>query len=297
MGSRFNGDLCRKGRHPWVPENIIGKGSKRQCKQCTRERRRIRFSEKPKRQKPPRTHCKSGRHLWITENIEHDSGKKRCGKCRLERSRLRDGKPRDYKRPPMTQCKRGHPWPESRGKDRKCTVCLPMLRKENHMQLLNRDRRKHESDPTVRKFIYITSRYGLSREQWTQILERQGNCCAICKSTWTFTGHYDWPHIDHRHSDNLVRGLLCATCNTGIGLLKEDPVVFQTAVNYLVREVPAEEAIYALPKASSPAKRRLVLLAQKRAANPGRPYVRKSKPDKIGQILLAPSLTVEPLFA
>lgn len=39
--------------------------------------------------------------------------------------------------------------------------------------------------------------------------------------------------IDHCHKTGKVRGLLCKTCNTGIGHLKDDPNILRSAINYL----------------------------------------------------------------
>ena len=63
-------------------------------------------------------------------------------------------------------------------------------------------------------------KYGLSRDEWTAMLEAQGGTCAVCL--------YDPPSgrlvIDHEHvpkwkkmapeqRKQYVRGLLCWTCN------------------------------------------------------------------------------------
>ena len=63
-------------------------------------------------------------------------------------------------------------------------------------------------------------RYGLSREEWLAILDRQGGVCAVCRKLPTngrlCTDHdhvKGWkkmkPHERKRH----VRGLLCFFCN------------------------------------------------------------------------------------
>ena len=39
--------------------------------------------------------------------------------------------------------------------------------------------------------------------------------------------------IDHDHNTGKVRGLLCISCNTGVGLFKDSPVILTGAVRYL----------------------------------------------------------------
>src|SRR5689334_15698995 len=39
--------------------------------------------------------------------------------------------------------------------------------------------------------------------------------------------------VDHDHATDLIRGLLCSTCNTGLGCFKDDPKLFRKAIKYL----------------------------------------------------------------
>ena len=41
--------------------------------------------------------------------------------------------------------------------------------------------------------------------------------------------------VDHDHSTNTVRGMLCHKCNRGIGFLNDDPALVQKALDYLKR--------------------------------------------------------------
>lgn len=76
-----------------------------------------------------------------------------------------------------------------------------------------------------RKFLY-----GLAQEAYQSLLDKQKGKCAICKET---PKGVQGIHVDHDHSKNIVRGLLCPNCNRGIGMFKEDPNRLRAAINYL----------------------------------------------------------------
>lgn len=72
--------------------------------------------------------------------------------------------------------------------------------------------------------------FGITPEQYDEMLTRQGGTCAIC--------HRESPdgrrlHIDHDHDTKRVRGLLCHDCNRGLGMFKDDIARFQRAIAYL----------------------------------------------------------------
>ena len=70
--------------------------------------------------------------------------------------------------------------------------------------------------------------YGLTEEEYNNMVLSQNNMCAICNKPSDRT-----LHIDHDHVTGKVRGLLCFNCNLGIGLLQEDLVVLNRAIEYL----------------------------------------------------------------
>jgi hypothetical protein len=41
--------------------------------------------------------------------------------------------------------------------------------------------------------------------------------------------------VDHDHQSGIVRGLLCRSCNQGIGLLNDSALVLRKAIKYLER--------------------------------------------------------------
>ena len=59
----------------------------------------------------------------------------------------------------------------------------------------------------------IKSRFGITVEQYYEMLKEQDGKCAICGINY---GKRKFC-IDHCHKTNKVRGLLCNGCNVGIG--------------------------------------------------------------------------------
>lgn len=87
-----------------------------------------------------------------------------------------------------------------------------------------KNKAKQLSDNCLRK-------YGITIEQRDEILKKQGGICPICGTD--NPGTRDW-HIDHCHKTGRVRGVLCNTCNTGLGMFADAPEKLQSAVLYLV---------------------------------------------------------------
>ncbi|WP_045878712.1 endonuclease VII domain-containing protein [Pseudofrankia sp. DC12] len=88
---------------------------------------------------------------------------------------------------------------------------------------------------TVRNLRFLT-RYGLTAEQVDAMLEEQGGRCAICKEKPA-------AHVDHDHATGEVRGVLCFTCNVGLGNLKDDVGRIHDAMCYLVGWLRAPEVM------------------------------------------------------
>lgn len=75
-------------------------------------------------------------------------------------------------------------------------------------------------------------RYGLSEDEYRAMLDRQGGGCALCGADGK-VAHKEVLAVDHCHRTGKVRGLLCDSCNRGIGLLADDPEFLRVAATYL----------------------------------------------------------------
>ena len=82
----------------------------------------------------------------------------------------------------------------------------------------------------------LLRKFGITLEEYNKMLKQQNNKCAICKQGEIKLNKYGKPKrlsVDHDHKTNKIRGLLCHTCNTGIGLLKDDIEIIKNALIYL----------------------------------------------------------------
>jgi len=90
---------------------------------------------------------------------------------------------------------------------------------------------KYRNKPEVKakyKNYRLLVRYGLTQAMVDEMKEGQANKCAICGNSILLKFH-----IDHDHDKNKVRGLLCTSCNMGLGLFKDDTGFLLKAINYL----------------------------------------------------------------
>lgn len=77
-------------------------------------------------------------------------------------------------------------------------------------------------------------KYGISEEDYDKLFEKQKSVCAICgkPETRKQNDKITLLCVDHDHETGVVRGLLCHTCNIGIGMLNST-ILLERAKNYL----------------------------------------------------------------
>jgi hypothetical protein len=75
-------------------------------------------------------------------------------------------------------------------------------------------------------------RFNLDKETLDRMFIEQKGCCKICQKP--FTGQR--PCVDHCHTTNKVRGLLCSSCNKGLGHFFDNQEFLNNAINYLQEE-------------------------------------------------------------
>lgn len=86
------------------------------------------------------------------------------------------------------------------------------------------------------QFAWKLAGYGLTFEQFSEIVLAQGGLCAVCDE------QLQVPNIDHDHRccpraksscGSCVRGLLCRRCNLGLGHFRDSRDWMERAIRYL----------------------------------------------------------------
>jgi Autographiviridae endonuclease VII len=85
----------------------------------------------------------------------------------------------------------------------------------------------------------LQARFGLSVEEYEEMLRWQSHRCAICGRAQPKNPVYTDKSlaVDHDHKTGKIRGLLCMNCNMGIGRFKDDPELLMAACAYLLSGV------------------------------------------------------------
>ena len=68
-------------------------------------------------------------------------------------------------------------------------------------------------------------KFKLTEDQYNNLMENEN--CQICDKV------LDKKCIDHCHSSNKVRGVLCNNCNTALGLVGDNISTLETMIKYL----------------------------------------------------------------
>jgi len=76
----------------------------------------------------------------------------------------------------------------------------------------------------------LVKQYGITLEEYNSMNSLQHGACAICHDRPVIKGLV----VDHDHKAGDVRGLLCNSCNRGLGYFKDDPIRLIHAAKYIL---------------------------------------------------------------
>jgi len=93
------------------------------------------------------------------------------------------------------------------------------------------------ANPLKAKAYDLKKKFGITLEEYVEIYDKQDGRCDICGNEFASyaknTTGIKTLAVDHCHDTNKIRGLLCGSCNIGIGMFKDNPDVLNRAIEYL----------------------------------------------------------------
>lgn len=96
---------------------------------------------------------------------------------------------------------------------------------------LDEHKQWRKDNPGWHRRSHLRRLYGMTPEQYEVMFSNQKGLCAICGNSQP----NQLLSVDHCHSTGKIRGLLCRNCNRFIGYMRDDPVLFRRAAEYLER--------------------------------------------------------------
>lgn len=110
-----------------------------------------------------------------------------------------------------------------------CTEYFKNRYKNNPERVKEINENYHKRNPDAKRKTFIKYNYGITLDEYNDLLEKQNYSCGIC-GTSEIKRNFD---VDHSHENDKIRGLLCPKCNKGIGLFNDDIELLTKAINYL----------------------------------------------------------------
>lgn len=108
---------------------------------------------------------------------------------------------------------------------RDCQTWIPLDRFYAHRrkELTIYDQRCDPCRLMHQKLRYLV----MTPEEYRAILKRARGACELCEAP------LDKPNIDHCHDTGAIRGVLCTSCNSGLGQFQDSAEFLRRAANYI----------------------------------------------------------------
>ena len=113
---------------------------------------------------------------------------------------------------------------------------LYKLKKERKQQYYQDNKEKilelRKKETKRIKNNHLIKRYGITLEEYQNMIKLQENKCYIC-NIYVENTKKNYLHVDHDHNSGKVRKLLCMSCNASLGLVKENKQTLFKMIDYL----------------------------------------------------------------
>jgi Recombination endonuclease VII len=106
--------------------------------------------------------------------------------------------------------------------------------REKHQAKAKRWAKKNPEKARIHNIRKNLKGFGLTIADYESLLLKQSGVCAICRMLCKSGRRLA---VDHCHKTGAVRGLLCGSCNHGLGRFNDSPERLRAAANYLSEHI------------------------------------------------------------
>jgi hypothetical protein len=156
---------------------------------------------------------------------KYNSSVKTCTKCKETKSVDLFARSKTHKNGISSWCK----------KCKSVSGSISTAKNKDHYKQYKQEWHKlNKDDPERIKYLrnhHLQQTYGISLQEYEQKLALQLNKCLICSKDQS-TEKQAFA-VDHCHTTGKIRGLLCCSCNRGIGYLKDSTELLSKSIEYL----------------------------------------------------------------
>ena len=130
--------------------------------------------------------------------------------------------------------------PHKKQRQSQCRECDNIRNKQYYADNKDMVAEKLKKRYEASDYMYIdqikrrAKKWGYTEEEIANYLKEHDSHCHICGiDVSESTGRFKRPMVDHNHSTNKIRGLLCHRCNLMLGLAKDDHELLAKASEYV----------------------------------------------------------------
>lgn len=126
-----------------------------------------------------------------------------------------------------------------------CKRCYDSVRHKKPENVARRKARHKENPntPEYNKDKHLRQAYGITLDQYNDAVQSCYGQCEICENLPSGKPQLSVLHVDHCHTTQELRGLLCHPCNVGIGAFHSSIDILQSAKEYLIKHGIKEDPI------------------------------------------------------
>ena len=114
----------------------------------------------------------------------------------------------------------------------KCAKCDSKEKSPSQYYCRKCKKEKYQESGHLNQWLTrILYRYNITKKEAIKLYNKSN--CDICQEELLFDRSNKQKCVDHDHKTDKVRGVLCNSCNAGLGMFKDSPLILNKAINYL----------------------------------------------------------------